>query len=84
MTGPQVAKRAFGTYQINIVGMRVLFATKLNSARRAAGIPRRFLRHANVGIALAPRICLNKLICLNKPASLNKLVRSNQVTVLLG
>jgi hypothetical protein len=40
--------------------MRVSFATKINGARPAAGIPRRFLRHANVGIALAPCICLNK------------------------
>jgi hypothetical protein len=48
--------------------MRVLFATKIDSARPTTGIPRRFMRHANVGIALAPCICLNKRICLNKPA----------------
>jgi hypothetical protein len=34
--------------------------TKIDAARPKAGIPRRFMRHANVGIALACCICLNK------------------------
>jgi hypothetical protein len=46
--------------------------TKIDAACHAVGILRRFMRHANVGIALA---CC---ICLNKP------VRSRQDTVFLG
>jgi hypothetical protein len=34
--------------------------TKIDAACPAAGISRRFMRHANVGIALACCICLNK------------------------
>jgi hypothetical protein len=34
--------------------------TKIDAACPAAGIPSRFMRHANVGIALACCICLNK------------------------
>jgi hypothetical protein len=45
---------------------------KIEAACPAVGIPRRFMRHANVGIALA---CC---ICLNKP------VRSRQDSVFLG
>jgi len=47
-------------YQKNIVGISVLFATKIGALRPAAGISRRFIRHTNVGIALASCICLNK------------------------
>jgi hypothetical protein len=46
--------------------------TKIDAAWHAVGILRRFMRYANVGIALACRICLNKP------------VRSRQDTVFLG
>jgi hypothetical protein len=37
-----------------------VFMSKIDAARRNAGIPRCSTRHANVGIALACCICLNK------------------------
>ena len=46
--------------------------TNIDAACHTFGILRRFMRHANVGIALARRICLNKP------------VRSRQDTVFLG
>jgi hypothetical protein len=48
--------------QNDIGSADVLFATKTGDARPASGIPPRLVRHANVGIALAPRICLNKRV----------------------
>jgi hypothetical protein len=46
--------------------------TNIDAACHTFGILRRFMRHANVGIALACRICLNKP------------VRSRRDTVFLG
>jgi hypothetical protein len=37
-----------------------MLMTKIDASREAVGIPSRFMRHANVGIALACCICLNK------------------------
>jgi hypothetical protein len=38
----------------------IVFMSKIDAARPNPGIPRRSRRHANVGIALACCICLNK------------------------
>jgi hypothetical protein len=54
------------------VGRQAVFVTEIDAACPAVGMPRRFMRHANVGIALACRICLNKP------------VRSRQDSVFLG
>jgi hypothetical protein len=43
-----------------------MLVTKTNNICRTLGIPRRFMRHANVGIALACCICLNKIACSNQ------------------
>jgi hypothetical protein len=47
-------------YMDDIAGWAAAVMTRIDAACPAAGIPRRFMRHANVGIALACCICLNK------------------------
>jgi hypothetical protein len=39
---------------------------KIVEACPAGGIPLRVMRHADVGIALAPCICLNKPVCSHR------------------